>query len=513
MAGRSISTTSVARGTILNLSGQVVPLFAGIALVPSTIAGLGVERFGLLSLVWLVLGYLVVFDFGLGRATTKHVAEILGKSELHRLSTVVWTSIVLQALFGTLAALLLIVGTDRLVGIIKIPPHLLGEAKLAFSIVAWIVPVMLLSSAFSGILEAQYRFDLVNLVRVPSNTLMFVIPWVGAISGYNLTHIVLGILILRVAGLGVFAALAIKSLPPLRSVKIAFDEAPQLLKFGGWVMIGGLITPFLLQLERVLISALDGVGVLAYYTAPYEVVTRLWIFPVSLMMTIFPAFSTLASRSDWRAISEIYSVSFKYIFLILGMVVVGLGIYAKEIILLWLGPEFAASSSVVFQILLVGILFHALGHIPYSLFQGVGKPDIPTKLYALELPPYIVVAWYLIDNYSILGAAFAWSARVALETLFLLFFAVRAGFVSQRWWKQARVLEIGILLLILALLGSLITIIGSSDLVLWVKGALLITELTVFVTVGWNVVLTAAERVAICKRFRQWRYLRRPNDV
>jgi O-antigen/teichoic acid export membrane protein len=38
---------------------------------------LGVERFGLLSIAWVVLEYFVIFDCGLGRASAKYVAEAL----------------------------------------------------------------------------------------------------------------------------------------------------------------------------------------------------------------------------------------------------------------------------------------------------------------------------------------------------------------------------------------------------------------------------------------------------
>ncbi|MCI0403070.1 MAG: flippase, partial [Acidobacteria bacterium] len=55
----------------------------GVLCIPPIIAGLGAERFGLLALAWAVLGYFNIFDLGLGRATTKFVAESLGRGEHH----------------------------------------------------------------------------------------------------------------------------------------------------------------------------------------------------------------------------------------------------------------------------------------------------------------------------------------------------------------------------------------------------------------------------------------------
>lgn len=86
----------LARNTLLNFIGQVVPLLVGVVTVPFIIRGLGTERFGLLSLAWVVMGYFTIFDLGLGRATTKFVAEALGKGDEDQVPRLVWTAVTVQ---------------------------------------------------------------------------------------------------------------------------------------------------------------------------------------------------------------------------------------------------------------------------------------------------------------------------------------------------------------------------------------------------------------------------------
>ena len=76
-----IKGSLLARNTLLNLIGQGLPLVVAVVTIPFIIHGLGIERFGLLSLAWVVLGYFAIFDLGLGLATTKFVGEALGKGE------------------------------------------------------------------------------------------------------------------------------------------------------------------------------------------------------------------------------------------------------------------------------------------------------------------------------------------------------------------------------------------------------------------------------------------------
>ena len=52
----------LARNTLLNIVGQVIPLLVGVASMPYVIRHMGPDRFGLLSLAWIVVGYFAVFD-------------------------------------------------------------------------------------------------------------------------------------------------------------------------------------------------------------------------------------------------------------------------------------------------------------------------------------------------------------------------------------------------------------------------------------------------------------------
>jgi O-antigen/teichoic acid export membrane protein len=70
-----ISGRTVAKNTMYNLFGYGLPLLVAVLLIPPLIKGLGEEKFGILSLSWVIVGYFSFFDFGIGRALTKIIAE------------------------------------------------------------------------------------------------------------------------------------------------------------------------------------------------------------------------------------------------------------------------------------------------------------------------------------------------------------------------------------------------------------------------------------------------------
>ena len=48
--------------------GSLIPMVVALVAIPIMLEKLGLERFGLLTLAWLIVGYFSLFDFGLGRA-------------------------------------------------------------------------------------------------------------------------------------------------------------------------------------------------------------------------------------------------------------------------------------------------------------------------------------------------------------------------------------------------------------------------------------------------------------
>jgi O-antigen/teichoic acid export membrane protein len=74
--GKSLlSGRLLARDVIWNFGGMAVPMLVGIFVIPLLIEGYGKERFGLLAIIWMGVGYFSLFDMGFGRALTKLLSD------------------------------------------------------------------------------------------------------------------------------------------------------------------------------------------------------------------------------------------------------------------------------------------------------------------------------------------------------------------------------------------------------------------------------------------------------
>jgi O-antigen/teichoic acid export membrane protein len=431
----------LARNTGFNLLGLGLPLLVALVALPVLLARLGPERFGLLSLAWMLIA--LVGEVGLGRAVTRFVAEGIARGQGGVVRAVVRTSAVAQTALalgvGTTAALL----TPWLVGVLDLPDSLVPEARAVFLVVAATLPLAMIASLLRGVLEAAQRFGVVNGVRFTVSTVSYLLPLLAVWVGWGIVPIVILLLAVRIAAAVAYGLLAAGQLRGLARATRADEPPPPalgvLIRFGGWVTVATLLTPLLLSIDRFLLGALVSVAAVGVYTAPYELVLRLVLIPGSLAATLFPAFSSLQGTERREELGRLLARSSRYVLAVVGSVVALLVAGAEPLLVWWLGGAYTADAATALRWLGPGVLAASLAQVPFSLLQGVGRADVPGKLYLLELPAVAAVAWLLVTRWGIAGAAAAWSARAVLEAA-VLFLAARrlapGGSTSGEAWRS-----------------------------------------------------------------------------
>ena len=93
-----------ARNVAWNLLGQGAPLIVALVTIPILIRAIGTDRFGVLNLAWMVIGYFSLFDLGVGRAMTHVIAKYIGADREDEIPGVFWTGLALMVLLGIVGA-------------------------------------------------------------------------------------------------------------------------------------------------------------------------------------------------------------------------------------------------------------------------------------------------------------------------------------------------------------------------------------------------------------------------
>lgn len=419
-----LSRKALAKNSLINLAGFVLPLAVGLITIPLIVSGFGVERFGVLTLAWAVIGYFSLFDMGIGRAITQSMAERLGSASAHDVSRLAWTGLLMMLMFALIGALVVATLAPWFVSsVLNMPEALREETINAFMLLAAAIPAVVLSAGAAGILAALQRFDLINALRIPMGMMIFLVPLVILPYSKSMAYVCAGLLGIRVLFLVLHAAACFYAFPPLRAhIGIARSEIRRLLSFGGWMTVTNVIGPLMMYMDRFVIGAVLTISAVAYYVTPYEIVTRLLTVPAALAAVLFPAFAAAKSSGSSHA-TTLYSMGERAILGILAPIVLVLVVFAEEGLRLWLGEDFAQNSTAVLQWLAIGVFLNGYAQVPFTFIQGIGRADITAKLHLLELPIYIALMFWLLNAHGIVGVAIAWLLRAAVDAALLTLLA------------------------------------------------------------------------------------------
>jgi O-antigen/teichoic acid export membrane protein len=393
-----------------NVTGMVLAIALALFTVPVYISFVGAARYGVLSLVWILLGYFGFLDFGLARASANALAKLAYGSEDR--ARVLMTSLYMNLVLGILGGFILyLVGSPILHQLMTLSGELGVEVENSLPWIAGMLPLALLDGVGTGALDSHERFFIGNVLRLVGVALGQILPLTCAvIIGPTLTVVIPAAFVARAISVALLLGFVAQIERP---ALFTFDRkrCKELLGFGAWVTITNIIGPLLVSIDRFLIAFTLGAKAVAYYSVPVNLTIWSQLIPQAMARTVFPRFSRLGSQEALE-LAERSTVFLAYGFgAICGPAIIVGGLFMTW----WLGSEFASHTTQVVELLMVGAWINGIAFIPYSLLQGQGRPDMVAKLHALELLPYVIALWLLLNSFGLPGAALAWCGRVAID--------------------------------------------------------------------------------------------------
>ena len=82
-------------------------MLAALISIPILIQQIGTDKFGMVTIAWMLIGYFSLFDFGIGRALTQLISQRLAEHRNTEILPLIWTGNILILGLGIIAAILL----------------------------------------------------------------------------------------------------------------------------------------------------------------------------------------------------------------------------------------------------------------------------------------------------------------------------------------------------------------------------------------------------------------------
>ncbi|HTI02382.1 MAG TPA: flippase [Acidisoma sp.] len=412
-----------------NVIGALLPLATSLGTVPFYIHEIGLARYGVVTITWVLLGYFGFLDFGLSRASANALAR-LGPASASERSPVLVTAFCCNFGLGLIGGFILyFVGHIILLHVVKVPGSLMGETRAAYPWMAAMLPLGMLSGVATGALESRERFLLSNTLTSFGTMAGQILPLAAAYAfGPSLEVVIPATLLSRLLTVAIAYLVVIRLEWPVHFLDFRVSWARKLFGYGSWVSVSSILNPLLDTSNQLIVGAMLGAAAVANYSIPMTLAMRSQVFATALSRTLFPR-SSRASQEEASEITRNATIALAYGF---GMVCGPAIFLCGPFLRLWIGHRFAAPSEAVGQIVMFGAWTNGVAFIPYGFIQARGRPHVTAKVGLVEILPFFLVLWLLLSTMGLPGAAWAWSLRVTLNCGALL---VLSGCFDRETWR------------------------------------------------------------------------------
>ena len=449
------NTRTIGSNAIWTILGRVGPMMFAVLLTPALIRQLGPDRWGVFTIALSLIGIFGVFDFGIGRAITRNIAEAVGQGTVGELASQVKTSLALLLGFGLSGSIIMTFLVQYWVrSSLKLPPTLVQEVSTSLYILCLSVPLILLGSGMWGILTAYQRTKSATMISTPILVLYYAGPLLVFQLYRSLIPIISLIVILRLIVTLLFWRLCKASIPKLSSAPIDFSTLKPVFRLSGWMTISNLLGPILSYIDRFTIASFISAAAVGYYSTAGDLITRLYLIPTAITNSVFPAVAASQLRDPIhacqiirRAIVTITSAIFPFSIIFL--------LFGSYLLQLWLGPEIASHISPLLPWFSLGLIFAASDTLIMGVIDCLGFPKVNSQFSMVELVVYVPLMALCLKYAGIQGAAIAWFLRAVFDLVVRLVLLTRVfPIVRHHLWPLCFTPALGAGLAVLCLFAA-----------------------------------------------------------
>lgn len=393
--------------------GQVAVLLVSLVATPFVIRLLGPERYGVLVLVQLLLGYLSFADLGMGDASTRFASTVHARGDENGEARIIWTALIVAFLGGVAVMFVLFVLSEPIVRGLGIPSTVQFEAVAALRLAG----ILFLARSISGVantpLLVRLRFDLYTLISTGSAIIQ-----VAALPLVLVMRPALDTALGLMAGVAtgtfiLYAAAAQRLVRSLRRPKFDASLLRPLAKYGLATVAMVFLGAALQNSEKLWLVRFASVTALAYYSVAFTVARLSAIVPGALGQPLLPTFARLSGSPE--PLRRLYGRALRLLLLALVPIALLLCAIGEPFLQLWAGPDYARESRIPLYILAFAVVVDGMSYVPRILLSALGTPAKILRYQSMTLIPYLIGAGVLVANFGAIGAAIAWTLRVAVE--------------------------------------------------------------------------------------------------
>jgi O-antigen/teichoic acid export membrane protein len=207
----------------------------------------------------------------------------------------------------------------------------------------------------------------------------------------------------------------------LRLLKgVSFNKIKELMKYTIPITLGSVGWSIMFGINAIFIKMYHGTSEVAFYSVAETLVQIMAFLPSALSQVMLPKAAGLKDKK--RIVKKLT----KSVFLVSGasLSILILLYFTKEIFIELLFTDSYLKSATIIMPMAIGYMFIAINQVYSAVYQGFGKPKIPSIIIIIACVVNVILSYFLTKRMDILGAAISLmiSSFIALVLILIVFY-------------------------------------------------------------------------------------------
>lgn len=438
---RRVTAARLVRNTLANAIGSVIVAVLALILTPFLLHRLGPAEYG----VWLLAlgltfanGYLGVADLGLQQAGVRLVAEAHARDDVDAMNRIVATLLLCFVVLGVVLGGALALLAAAVADVFNIEPRLHSIARQVFVLVGVQIALDLPAAAFMALVEGTQRYGVLRLLDVGPRVVWAAAVVVAVSAGR-------GAVSMAVISLAVAAVVAVVAYLLARRIEPRLRVSPRLANRAMYRTVLSNGVSFLAlrlssivyrQMDRFIIGIVLTSASVARYEVAYKIHATAAIALAVAPSAVMPAAAYLGVASDTSQLRTLYLRGTKYAIALCLPVSVAAVLYARALIVTWVGDEYAGLTDTT-RLFLAYPMFVAVHTVGVTMLVGIGRMRPVMLLGALAVALNLVLSAALAPHFGINGVV--WGTLVGYAVVWIPYTKVMLetfGVTARTWLRE-----------------------------------------------------------------------------
>lgn len=368
------------RNVVTTYLATAVAALQILLVTPLLVRGLGMERYGIWSLVVSFGLFAVLLDLGLASATVRYVAKYDALGERYLVVRTLATSFWLLLVLGLLA---LVAGTI-LAPLFPLLFHVVGSktsASVLVLLTAASIAVTLVGGAFQGLLAGLQRYSALNLISVSAMVAQTALFAIALVLGGRL--VALGAVLLSVSlAQQVARYWVVRRELPQATISpglVTRQFSGEIARASLWLSSVHLSTALRYRVDTIVVGFVAGVRAAGIYAVGQMLFIAANRFIQPILTGFFPLSAELEGRDDREDLRAVMLTGTRIALAVAGPVCLAIILLAGPFLDSWVGSGFQNARLVVVY-LVSALLLSTVSRTGLLMLQGAGKIRGPAAI-------------------------------------------------------------------------------------------------------------------------------------